>query len=238
MLDALDGLFARIGELLEGERRFTADAAHELRTPIAAIRAQAQAALATGDAGVRAHALQRLLEACDRAARLVQQLLVLSRLEAEGLARRERVALAPLVREVVADEISLAPQRTHDFALEADDAATVAGDAVLLQVLARNLVHNALRYSPPGAPVAVQVRARGDAAELVVEDGGPGLAPQELARLGERFFRPAQGQASGSGLGWSIVRRIAAAHGAQVELRSPAVLGGLHAAVRFPAPAL
>lgn len=237
LTDALDGLIARMADLLEKERRFTADAAHELRTPIAAIRAQAQAAMALQDDGERRRALAGTLAGCDRAAHLVGQLLQLSRLEAQDPALRLPVRdLAALTRQQVALLAGQWPARGDDLLLQADAPVPVAGDEALLGVLVRNLVDNALRYSPPGRPVQARVHADADgAAWLVVEDGGPGLEAADLARLGERFFRlPGQDQ-PGSGLGWSIVRRIAAAHGATVTAGRSDALGGLAVRVRFPA---
>ena len=236
LTDALDGLLARMADLLEKERRFTADAAHELRTPIAAIRAQAQAAMALQDEAPRRQALAGTLAGCDRAAHLVGQLLQLSRLEAQADAAAGPVRdLGALARQQAAQLMGQWPQRGDDLLLEADTAVPVAGDEALLGVLVRNLLDNALRYSPPGRPVRVQVAREADgAATLVVEDGGPGLAPEHLARLGERFFRlPGQDQ-PGSGLGWSIVRRIAAVHGVQVQAQPSAALGGLAVRLRFP----
>jgi two-component system sensor histidine kinase QseC len=235
IVDALDGLFARIATLLESERRFTADAAHELRTPIAAIRAQAQVALGEADDARRRHALQATLEGCDRATRLVEQLLTLARLEADAVPSTHVVDLAAVVRDVVAAAAPRSLARRQDLELDAAAGCGVRGDATLLAVLARNLVDNAVRYSPDGARIRVGVRRVGPRVELSVEDGGPGLTAEQTTRLGERFFRVTGSSASGSGLGWSIVRRIAAAHGMEVDVARSAALGGL--AVRLHAPA-
>jgi two-component system, OmpR family, sensor histidine kinase QseC len=235
MVDALNGLFERIGALLESERRFTADAAHELRTPIAAIRAQAQVALAETDDALRRHALQSTLEGCDRAARLVEQLLTLSRLEAAQAAPAGEIDLAAIARRVTADIGARALARGQQVELSAGSAVPVRGDETLLAVLVRNLVDNAVRYSPDGARIQIAVQGGPDGQRLVVEDSGPGLGDADLARLGERFFRVLGTQASGSGLGWSIVRRIARVQGASVAAtRSPA-LGGLRVVVAWPA---
>lgn len=237
MLDALDGLFARIASLLEGERRFTADAAHELRTPIAAIRAQAEVALAAQGEGQR-RALKRTLAGCDRATRLVDQLLTLSRLDAETPLPDDVPDLAALVQRELAALAPSALARRQELVFDSTGDCEVAGDETLLAVLARNLVDNALLYSPAGAHVAVQVRRMKDDVELCVEDSGPGLAADDLARLGQRFFRVAGNEAAGSGLGWSIVQRIAAAHGATLQADRSPRLGGLRVRARFPgAPA-
>lgn len=227
VLNALNGLFPRIQALLEGERRLTADAAHELRTPIAAIRAQAQVALGAADDAERRHALAATLAGCDRAARLIDQLLMLARLEATATLPRAPLALDELARQAVADAAESPLNQGHTLALDAARPVQAWGDPVLAQVLLRNLLDNALRYSPPGSPVRLTLAANGDGWEVLVEDGGPGLDDAGLARLGQRFQRGAGGSAPGSGLGWSIVRRIAALLGWVVAAdRSPG-LGGL-----------
>jgi two-component system, OmpR family, sensor histidine kinase QseC len=234
MLAALNALFDRIAALMEAERRFTADAAHELRTPIAAIRAQAQVALAEVDDARRRHALEATLEGCDRAARLVEQLLTLSRLEAGAAPVAAPLDLGALVRKVAAE---LAPQALHKsqtLELDAADACTVPGDATLLSVLVRNLVDNAIRYSPPHATVRMAVVQRGGDVLLTVEDSGSGMAEPDRQRLGERFFRVLGSGEGGSGLGWSIVKRIAAASGATIRVGRSSVLGGLSVEVEWP----
>jgi two-component system, OmpR family, sensor histidine kinase QseC len=235
LVDALNGLFDRITALMDSERRFTADAAHELRTPIAAIRAQAQVALGEPDAAARRHALDATLAGCDRAARLVDQLLTLSRLEEAGAAvPHELLDLAALVRREAAALAPAAIDKGQTLDVEAE-ACTVRGDATLLAVLVRNLVDNAIRYSPPGARVAVTVAAHSGRVQLRVQDGGPGLADADRQRLGERFFRVLGSGQGGSGLGWSIVRRIAAVHAWTLQVGVSAALGGLDVGVEGPA---
>jgi two-component system sensor histidine kinase QseC len=235
MVDALNGLLKRIGALLDGERRFTADAAHELRTPIAAIRTQAQVALTEGDAGLRRHALLATLEGCDRSVRVVDQLLTLSRLESEGAPALQPIDLGPIVRDVVAELAPQALARQQLLELDAPVVCRVAGDRTLLAVLVRNLVDNALRYSPRHARVQVQVGRADGRVALRVDDSGPGLESADLQRLGERFFRVAGSGESGSGLGWSIARRIAAAHGGTLAARRSEALGGLAVELVLPA---
>ena len=161
MVDALNGLFGRIGALMESERRFTADAAHELRTPIAAIRAQAQVALAEPDDALRRHALQATLQGCDRATRLVEQLLTLSRLESADAPALAVLDLSALVRGVVGELAPKALDKQQRIELDAAPDCRVQGEATLLAVLVRNLVDNAIRYSPTGARVQVAVAQRG-----------------------------------------------------------------------------
>jgi two-component system sensor histidine kinase QseC len=231
VLSALNALFSRIEALLQGERRLTADAAHELRTPIAAIRAQAQVALgAQGDAE-RAHALAATLAGCDRAARLIEQLLMLARLEAAAAAPRTPLALSELARQAVVDAVESPLNQGHALTLEAPSAVPALGDPVLAGVLLRNLLDNALRYSPAGSPVTVSLQASGERWQLGVEDGGPGLDADGLARLGQRFQRGTDATASGSGLGWSIVRRIATLLGWVVAVDRSPRHGGLRVRV-------
>jgi two-component system, OmpR family, sensor histidine kinase QseC len=246
---ALNGLFERVAEQLALERRFTADAAHELRTPIAAIRMQAQVAQGAASDAERARALQATLQGCDRATRLVEQLLQLARLEAEletgegatampgagpGHAAPETTDLAAKARSLLAELAPQAHARGQSVALDAPSGSVpIAMPAALVQVLLRNLVDNALRYSPDGAVVQVRVQAT-PVVTLTVEDSGAGLPADALDRLGERFFRVLGTGQSGSGLGWSIVRRIARRHGLRVAADRSELLGGLRVRVRWP----
>lgn len=239
-VEALNGLFGRIGALIERERRFTADAAHELRTPIAAIDAQAQVAQATADPLLRSHALAAVRAGCDRAARLVAQLLTLARLEAEPPpAASPPVNLAAAVRAVAAELLPAAEARRQSLEVEVPDTLCAAIDETQAAMLVRNLLDNALRYSPEGARVRLHLRRLHDSGgrwQLAVDDAGPGLAPAARARLGERFFRAGPPTASGTGLGWSIVRRMAEVNGLAVwAVDSP--LGGLGVRVEGAAAA-
>lgn len=235
MIGALNGLFVRIGDLIDAERRFTADAAHELRTPIAAIRAQAQVALREDDPASRRHALESTLAGCDRATRLVEQLLTLSRLEAGAAPAMAAVDLGEIARQVAGEAAPRAIARNQAIELSAHARCPVVADATLVGVLVRNLVDNAIMYSPPGAKVKLSVNRSDGFVRLTVQDSGAGLAPADAARLGERFFRGLGTGVGGSGLGWSIVRRIAAVHGAQVHVDASAQLGGLRVEIDWPA---
>jgi two-component system, OmpR family, sensor histidine kinase QseC len=234
MLDALNALFQRIESLLASERRFTADAAHELRTPIAAIRAQAQVAMGEADDALRREALQKTLQGCDRATRLVSQLLTLARLEAQAAPPASPVDLRAIAQRVAADLAPQALAKQQSLELDAPDAAPVAGDETLLEVLVRNLVDNAIRYAPASARIEVRVERAASGVTLTVDDSGPGLDTTQRGRLGERFFRADGNEASGSGLGWSIVQRIAAVHGMSVTASPSARLGGLAVTVVAP----
>ncbi len=241
LIAALNELFARIGRLLEAERRFTADAAHELRTPIAAIRMQAQVAQAASDSPARQHALSATLAGCDRATHLVEQLLALSRIEASGAGTVDSASSAPslvdlsaLSRRVVAEVAPAALARHQSIELHAPQPCNALGHDALLGMLLRNLLDNAVRYSPDGAAIHAIVDVVNGRAHCLVADSGPGLSEADQARLGERFFRVLGTDQPGSGLGWSIVRRIADLHALTIEVsRSPA-LGGLQVSLTWP----
>jgi two-component system sensor histidine kinase QseC len=231
LVDALNGLLARIATLLESERRFTADASHELRTPIAAIRAQAQVALGEPNDALRRLALNNTLAGCDRATHLVEQLLTLSRLEASEVPDMEELDLTALARQVVAELANKAIGKGQKLEFVGSQHCTLQANATLLEVLIRNVVDNAIRYSPAAACVSVSVVSRNGLLELRVEDSGPGLAEADLLRLGERFFRVPGNMENGSGLGWSIVRRIAAVNHLTIQFDRSKSLGGLSVSI-------
>ncbi|MBE0473758.1 ATP-binding protein [Rhodoferax sp.] len=237
VVHALNALFERIQAMVDAERRFTADAAHELRTPIAAIRTQAQVALGAGsDNAQRDHALRYTLAGCDRASHLVEQLLTLSRLESSrNGAPVGLVDVTAVAQRVAADLAPTALARAQELALDAPAKAYIDADEMLTSVLLRNLLDNALRYSPDGARVALSVMADGKQVMLRVQDSGPGLTEAEMARLGERFYRVLGTDKTGSGLGWSIVRRIAAVYQARVCVSRSEQLGGLCVTVSWAA---
>ena len=232
----LNDLLQRLALRMETERRFTADAAHELRTPIAAIRAQAQVALsqATNDE-VRRQALQDTLVGCDRASRVVEQLLTLARVEGPQDMASEPFRLDQLAQQTLAYLTPGALRRGQTLELLAPEPMEVNGQSTLWHILLRNLIDNALRYSPDGAMVRMQVkRLESGQMEITVQDSGPGLSAVNLARLGERFFRVLGTPASGSGLGWSIVRHIAVLQRIDVQVGKSADLGGLKVTLRYP----
>jgi two-component system sensor histidine kinase QseC len=237
VVQALNALFDRIQHMVAAERRFTADAAHELRTPIAAIRAQAQVAMGAGDdLAQRDHALRATLTGCDRASRLVEQLLTLARLEEGPVSALTSIDLSALTRRVATDLAPAALDRHQSLELDAVKPCTVLGAEMLVAVLVRNLIDNAIRYSPERARIWVSVQSESGQIVLRVQDSGPGMTEAELARLGERFFRVLGTEQPGNGLGWSIVARIAAVLNAKIEVRCSEMLGGLAVTVRWPTP--
>ena len=182
----------------------------------------------------RTHALRQTLQGCDRAARLVEQLLTLSRLESGASPEMVEVDVAALARQVVAEVTPRALAKHQDVECRADGRALVRGDTTLLSVLVRNLVDNAVRYSPDGASIRISVTTAVDnSVELLIDDSGPGMTPSDIERAGERFFRVVGSGQSGSGLGLSITRRIADVHRATVRVARSASLGGLCVMVRF-----
>jgi len=236
MLDALNDLLQRLAQRMETERRFTADAAHELRTPIAAIRAQAQVALTsvTND-HVRQQALQSTLVGCDRASRVVEQLLTLARMESPQDIVSEPFRLDQLAQQVIADLTPEALRRGQTLELLAPQSILIHGQSTLWQILLRNLIDNALRYSPDGAVVRIDAKTLDPShVQVTVQDSGAGLSSADMARLGERFFRVIGTTATGSGLGWSIVRHIARLLQIDVQLGKSEDLGGLQVTLRYP----
>jgi len=217
MLAAMNGLFARIEALLVRERRFTADAAHELRTPLAILRAQWDVVRRSTSAQERARAEAGMNAGFDRMGRLVTQMLALSRVESAALPAFTEVGWHPIVEEAMSDCLALAERRRIELSCEWPPAGKhpmpLLGDEHLLTVLLRNLLDNAVRYSPAGT--SVTVRFTQDIVEI--DNAGPPLVREQLLRMGERFYRPDGQQEGGSGLGISIARRIAALHGLELQ---------------------
>ncbi|HAB64876.1 MAG TPA: two-component sensor histidine kinase [Pseudomonas sp.] len=231
---SLNRLLQQVNQLVEREKRFIADAAHELRTPLAVLRIHAQNAQQAGSEADRDEALRQLLAGVDRTTRVVTQLLTLARLEPSA----QQLRLAPLdmrrlTREALAELTPLAIAREQELTLEIDEHGdySLTGDTASLATLLQNLVGNALTYTPSGGRIEVQLRSTPDKLIIEVSDSGPGIAPELREQLFERFVRLGDGQ--GAGLGLSIVARIAELHGATVELLDSA-LGGLRAVVRIP----
>jgi len=235
LVEGLNQLFARVRVSLDSERRFTADAAHELRTPLAAIKTQAQVARAATAEAERRHALDNVLVGCDRAAHLVEQLLTLARLEPETLKHHERCDLHALAVTAVGELAPAAVDKDIDLQLTEGDAVRVPGEPALLAILLRNLIDNAIRYSPRHSEVRVMVANTGDGAELTVIDQGPGIPAESRALVWERFYRVLGTGEAGSGLGLSIAKRIADLHGATVVLSEGDAGQGLRVSVAFPA---
>ncbi|MBJ6609620.1 MAG: sensor histidine kinase N-terminal domain-containing protein [Candidatus Thiothrix moscowensis] len=218
LIERLNHLFARIGKLIENERRFTADAAHELRTPVAGIKAQLQVAQGANDAAERNRALTNALTGCNRATHLIEQLLTLARLESVDTAVLQTCSLQKLAAGVIAEVAPAAVAAGVELVLLEGEDVAVNGLLALLQVMLRNLLDNAIRYTPAGTQVEVEIGKQAGRAYLRVSDNGPGLPAEEREKISQRFYRALGTAASGSGLGLSIVQRIAAIHQAQMTV--------------------
>ena len=239
LVQALNALLARLGDALAAQRHFVGDAAHELRSPLTALKLQVQLLRRAPDDAARDEAARALTAGVDRATRLVEQLLALARSEAAGVPETAlaRAPLVEVVRQATADVGPFADQRgtTLELDVAADaDTLDVAG-AADVAVLARNLIDNAVRYSPDGGHVAVWVGSQDGAPVLQVDDDGPGIPPSEREAVFARFVRRdnADGQ-TGSGLGLAIVRQVALRQGAAVTL-GDSPRGGLRVRVAWPA---
>lgn len=229
LANALNSLFDRTSEMLVRERRFTSDAAHELRSPLAALRVQTEVVQLSGDdAEMRDHALENLTISIDRATRLVDQLLTLSRLESFSTPEElERIDWPSLVTQSLAEQDYRAHGKGIELRFEQQGVPPeMRGQSLLLSLMVRNLLDNAIRYSPAGTCVTVRLKPWG----MTVEDQGPGISNEHLARLGERFYRPPGQEQTGSGLGISIVQRIAQLHHLKVVYQNRAE-GGLEVRV-------
>lgn len=238
VVNELNHLFTRMQQSVEKEQRFTADAAHELRTPIAAMRAQAQVAAMSDDAVDRQHALNELMISCDRGSHLVAQLLALARLESpiQGLPTGIAFDLMKLLRELMSGMMTESQKKQQIIGLESDSEVPVlmvTADEILLRTLFRNLIDNAIRYCPAGSEISVSAQMREGNACVLIEDSGSGMSDSDIVRLGERFFRSQNNDSSGSGLGWSIVRQIAVAQNLRIEVGRSARLGGLSVSVHI-----
>ncbi|HAF00547.1 MAG TPA: two-component sensor histidine kinase [Methylophilaceae bacterium] len=234
LIQALNELFARLQQAFENEQRFTADAAHELRTPLAALKIQAQVAMRTIDNEARQKVLQNLLSGVDRATRMVEQLLILARVDPEATTVNHRpVDLRTLAIQVITEIEPLAYTKQIDLVLEEGFAHLVLGDEAQLSLLLRNLLDNAIRYTPIGGRVSVSVYDR-QSVVLEVRDTGPGIPKDEREQVMQRFYRISGSGEEGSGLGLSIVKRIADLHGATLVLSDNDRGSGLLVSVVWP----
>ena len=233
---AINSLLARLKLAFDSQRAFVADAAHELRSPLTALKLQLQLmARAPDEAGRRAAATQ-LEQGVERATRLIEQLLTAARTApGENPGQMQPLDLAGLAREAIAEVWPLAEARGTGIELDAEERTMLGADADALRILMRNLLDNAIRYTPAGGQVNMRIAQQPDALILTVDDSGPGIPAEERERAFQRFYRGQReaGDGIGSGLGLAIVANIAARHAATVRLLDSA-LGGLRVEVRFP----
>lgn len=237
LVDEINLLFGRLDQAFAAQKSFVANAAHELRSPLTALKLQVQALERAGtDEGARGVAVARLQQGIDRAIRLMQQLLVLARQQAEtpaSVAAMRPVALAPLARQAITEALPQAGALGVDLGLDlpGDEQGlpTVQGDEDSLQILLRNLLDNALKHSPAQGRIDVVVAP----SRIEVHDSGPGIAPAERERVFERFYRSADAPSGGSGLGLAIARAVAERHGATLQAGASSRLGGACFTLQF-----
>jgi len=226
MVGELNSLLGRVQRSYQAQQHFVADAAHELRSPLTALKLQVQALQRAGDEEGRTLAQTRLAAGIERAGHLVEQLLLLARQEAAG-DELQPVALDALLRQVMGEQAA-AQAKQIDLGLLGADAGNIRGNADALALLLRNVLGNSIKYTPAGGKVDVGLLYEGSTLRLRVEDSGPGIAPAERERVFDRFYRSPETQgAGGSGLGLAIVRAVAERHGARIHLGRSAALGGL-----------
>jgi two-component system sensor histidine kinase QseC len=235
----LNKLFLRLHQALEREKRFAGDAAHELRTPLAALKTQAQVTLKTTTPEERDKLLHNVIIGVDRCTHIVQQLLTLSRLvpESNTLTDIYAIDLGKLAAEVVAQLAPLALAKDIDIELVCNDnhPGIIQGNITALSILIRNLVDNAIRYTPNKGKITIRVAPTPpQSVFLKVIDNGPGIPAELRARVFERFFRILGSKSTGSGLGLAIVQQIAHLHHAQLRLGTPDAGKGLEVEVCFP----
>lgn len=235
VIDTVNDLMARLKRVLEGQSRFAGDAAHQLRTPLAGLKAQLDLVSRQTSVEAMRGELKPLMTGCDRMCRLANQLLVMARNEHESEQGKEfvEIDLNALVAEITKEWVSGAYAKKIDLGFVAAPApAMIMGDPHRLKELVANLVDNATRYSPPGSQVTTRVLA--DPPALIVEDNGDGISPEERTHVFERFYRVLGSRSDGSGLGLAIVQEIALAHHASVQLDGNAQGKGTVVKVIFP----
>ena len=239
LVQEMNLLFGRLNQSFDTQRAFVANAAHELRSPLTALKLQAQALARTSDPQAREQAVARLNQGVDRAIRLMQQLLVLARQESpqSNAAQWKVVDLHQLLTQLVREVSPQAQARNVRVSLMANQPLSLHADADGLQILLHNLLENAIKYTPAGGQVRLRCDQDTNTTRLTVEDSGPGIVPDQRERMFERFVRGHDGSSTGSGLGLSIARAIAERHGASLTLATSAELGGLQVLLAFPATA-
>lgn len=234
LVTAINHLLEQLRRALESERRFTADAAHELRTPLATIKVQAQVAQGATQREERIAAIDNIVVGVDRSTRLIEQLLTLARLDPEVTHNEKKATdLAALAANVVGEYAPDAIRRDIDLGLDESSRGSIPGLPEMLHILLRNLVDNAVKYTPPGGRVDVSVHEKDGDVVISVSDSGPGVEPALRDRVFDHFYRVVGNEEQGSGLGLSIVRRIAEIHQAEVRIDTD-YKPGLRVVVRFP----
>jgi len=237
LIDAVNHLLERLQLAMQAQKRFVADAAHQLRTPIAGLKTQSELALRTSDPEQKQQALEHILTSTEHGIRLVNQLMALARNEPGGQGTENFVPLDinRLAQECTASWIHAALEKNIDLGFEGiTTGETVQGDAASLGEMLGNLIDNAIRYTPAGGHITVGVNTTSQGAVLRVEDNGPGIEPQHRERVFERFYRVLGTGQSGSGLGLSIVAEVVKRHMATISLDTGSDGRGTLINIRFP----
>jgi two-component system OmpR family sensor kinase len=235
IIDSLNDLLLRLDRSSSAQRGFIADAAHELRSPLTALKLQLQLTERAVSDVQRSAAFTKLHDRLDRATHLVHQLLTLARHEALSPEQEmPAVDLCALAQQVVADKSTLAEGKCIDLGAEiSGPVPSVKGHADSLRIMLNNLVDNAIRYTPSGGKIDVRVFSIGGHAALRVTDTGPGIPPADRERVFDRFYRRDEASASGSGLGLAIVKNIIEQHGAEISMHDSGASQGLTVAIMF-----
>ncbi|CAB3734252.1 Swarming motility regulation sensor protein RssA [Paraburkholderia graminis C4D1M] len=234
LVDALNVLLSRLRASLDRERAFTADAAHELKSPLAAIKVQAQVALTTRDPAKQRLAMQRVVEAVDRSTHLAEQLLLLARLDERIPAAAVDVQLDTVARECIAAREADALSKGLELSVVGDAYVTIEAPPAFVRIMLDNLVDNAIKYAEAGGRVEIVTRQTPEATLLLVRDNGRGVTEQDRMRLSDRFFRAADARQSGTGLGLSIVARIVDRLGGKLTYTTGIDGRGLGVEIRLP----
>ncbi|NCX93374.1 MAG: two-component sensor histidine kinase [Gammaproteobacteria bacterium] len=236
LLKELNRLFRRLLETLNREKRFTADAAHELRTPLAALKTQVEVARREEDPERRSKILNNMILGSNRCAHVIEQLLTLSRLEPEAtLSDQVPISLTAVAEQLVGELAPLAIEKDIEIELQAPtEPIYILGNSISIGILLRNLIDNAIRYTPNGGLVSVIISETRRNVILQVIDSGPGIPKELRERIFDRFFRELGNQTEGSGLGLSIVKQIVRLHHGTIEAKTPKSNKGLEMCVRFP----
>ncbi len=237
LVSELNTLLARLHEAFEKERRFTADAAHEIRTPLAGIKTNAQVALRSTTDEQRRQALTQIVQGTNRTTHLVEQLLTLARLDREAIENKfSPVMLSTLAAEIISEYAPAAAKKHIDLELRQNSRGEINGSPAALVIMIRNLLDNAVRYTPRDGSVSVRVDRDANTVILAVTDNGPGISDEDRSRVFDRFYRGTTNNSAGCGLGLSIVKRIAELHNATVELTKPEAGVGLAVRLVFHYP--
>jgi two-component system OmpR family sensor kinase len=234
LAEALNDLMARLAGIIAKQRTFIADAAHELLTPLTALRLQAQMLARSKSPNRQREAMEELQGGVSRTLQLARQLLTLARHDADGeLADKTEIDLGTLIERVFSIHLPLATEKALHTEIGIQKGAIVLGNEEALSILVSNLIDNSIKYTERDGRLLVSLRPATEGAELKIEDSGPGIPPEERERVFDRFYRRRDTTVTGNGLGLAIAKDIAVRHGASIVLGSSEALGGLSARVLF-----